>query len=67
MGVGRSTVFELLRSGQLASISVMRRRLIARVSIEKFINDRLHNCAATGSTPDAALREGTSSHAASPS
>jgi len=69
MGVSRTTLYTLLAAGELQSVSICRRRLIARVSLEQFINDRLalRDCAASGlRPPKAALGEGTVSDAASP-
>jgi excisionase family DNA binding protein len=37
LGVGRSTVFELMASGQLRSVKVGRRRLISEAAIVEFI------------------------------
>jgi excisionase family DNA binding protein len=37
LGVGRSTIFELIRSGQLGSVKVLRRRLIPESSCNQFI------------------------------
>ncbi|WP_406817394.1 helix-turn-helix domain-containing protein [Mycobacterium sp. M23085] len=46
LGVGRSTVFALMRNGTLRSVKVGRRRLIPEQSIVDFIN----NVTETGST-----------------
>jgi len=37
MSVGRTTVFSLLNSGELASITIGRRRLVPRAAIEDYI------------------------------
>jgi excisionase family DNA binding protein len=37
LGVGRTTVFELVRSGALPSLKIGRRRLVTRMSVENFI------------------------------
>jgi len=38
LGVGRSTVFALLASGQLRSVKVGRRRLVPEAAIVEFID-----------------------------
>jgi len=37
LGVGRTTAFSLVRSGQLKSFKIGRRRLVPRTAIEEFI------------------------------
>ena len=39
LGVGRSSIYELIASGRLASVSIGRRRLIAASEIERFAAD----------------------------
>jgi excisionase family DNA binding protein len=36
LGVGRSSIYELIASGRLASVAIGRRRLIAAAEIERF-------------------------------
>jgi excisionase family DNA binding protein len=38
LGVGRSTVFDLIGSGQLRSVKVGRRRLVSESALVEFIN-----------------------------
>lgn len=38
LGVGRSTVFELIRTGELHSVKIGRRRLIPETAITEYIN-----------------------------
>lgn len=42
LGVGRTTVFELIRTGKLASIKIGQRRLVTRADVESFV-ERLRN------------------------
>lgn len=37
LGVGRSTVFELIKTGELASVKIGRRRLVAESAIAEYI------------------------------
>lgn len=37
LGVGRSTVFELIASGELRSVKVGRRRLVSEAALTEFI------------------------------
>jgi excisionase family DNA binding protein len=39
LGIGRTTMFELIGSGDVKSLRLGRRRLIARKSLESFIDD----------------------------
>ena len=39
LGVGRSSIYELIASGKLASVAIGRRRLIAASEIERFAAD----------------------------
>jgi excisionase family DNA binding protein len=41
LGVGRSTVFGLLGSGELTSITIGRRRLVPQSAVDEFIAARL--------------------------
>jgi len=41
LGVGRTTLYALLASGQLGSVSIGRRRLIPDSELERFIADRI--------------------------
>lgn len=59
MGISRATVYELLASGELASLKIGARRLIACETIESFIARRLagsDESAATGTTAAASYR-----------
>jgi len=38
LGVGRSTVFELMAGGQLRSVKIGRRRMVSDRAISEFIN-----------------------------
>ena len=38
LGIGRTTMFELIGSGKVKSIRLGRRRLIARTSLESFVD-----------------------------
>ncbi|MBF6062489.1 helix-turn-helix domain-containing protein [Nocardia terpenica] len=38
LGVGRSTVFELIRTGELVSVKVGRRRLVSEQAIADYID-----------------------------
>ncbi len=38
LGIGRSTIYELVRSGQLATFKIGQRRLVTRVDLERFID-----------------------------
>jgi excisionase family DNA binding protein len=38
LGIGRSMVFELIKSGKLRSVKVGRRRLIPQAALEDFIH-----------------------------
>jgi len=40
LGVGRTTVYELIRSGELASIRIRRGRRVTRAAIEAYLADR---------------------------
>lgn len=40
-GVGRTTVFELIRTGQLRSVTVGRRRMVPQSQIDRFIAGQL--------------------------
>ena len=46
LGVGRSTVYELLASGELAAITIGRRRLVIAASLIEFIERRMTAAAA---------------------
>jgi excisionase family DNA binding protein len=37
LGISRTTVYQLLDSGRLASLTIGRRRLVSRVAIEAFL------------------------------
>ena len=37
LGIGRSTLYELISSGKLSAVSIGRRRLIAASEIEQFV------------------------------
>jgi excisionase family DNA binding protein len=39
LGIGRTTMFELIGSGDVKSVRLGRRRLIARKSLESFVDD----------------------------
>ncbi|MGH1488204.1 MAG: helix-turn-helix domain-containing protein [Acidimicrobiales bacterium] len=39
LGVGRTTVYELIREHQLLSIKIGQRRLVARTDLEAFVTD----------------------------
>ena len=39
LGIGRTTMFELIGSGDVKSVRLGRRRLIARKSLESFIDE----------------------------
>lgn len=39
LGLSRSVVYELIRSGELAHVSVGRRKLISRAAMAKFIEE----------------------------
>lgn len=39
LGIGRTTMFELISSGDVKSVRLGRRRLIARKSLESFIDE----------------------------
>ena len=55
LGVGRSTVFELIREQRLASIKVGKRRLIPTEELEAFIHRAMGEVPWTrASSPDAA-------------
>ncbi len=51
LGVGRSTLYELINTGQLRTVKVGRRRLVHRNAITEFAQ-RLDHAAAPGSTPN---------------
>ncbi len=40
LSIGRTLVFQLIRSGELASIKIGHRRLVTRPDLEAFINRR---------------------------
>lgn len=40
LGVGRTTVYELIRSGELPSIRIRRGRRVTRAAIEAYLADR---------------------------
>ncbi len=40
LGVCRSTVYNLMESGELASIRIGRRRLIERAELERFVAEK---------------------------
>ncbi len=40
LGIGRTTIYELVRSGQLATLKIGQRRLVTRVDLERFIDGR---------------------------
>lgn len=40
LGVGRSTVFELIRTGELAAIKIRRTRRVTRAALEAYLADR---------------------------
>lgn len=42
LGIGRSKTYQLLMSGELASIKIGSRRLVAVTSIASYIHDQLH-------------------------
>ena len=39
LNVGRSTVYDLIRSGRLRSIKIGRRRLVPRDALDAFLNE----------------------------
>lgn len=39
LGIGRSTVYEFLRTGRLPSLTIGRRRLIARTAVEELARE----------------------------
>lgn len=39
LSLGRTTIYELLRSGQLRSVKVGARRFIPRAALEEFVDD----------------------------
>ncbi|HLI00657.1 MAG TPA: helix-turn-helix domain-containing protein [Acidimicrobiales bacterium] len=49
LGLGRTTTFTLIKTGELPTITVGRRRLVPVDAVRKFVADRL-----AGSSPDAA-------------
>ncbi len=40
LGIGQTLAKELVRTGELRSIKVGRRRLVAKVDLESFVEDR---------------------------
>ena len=40
-GLGRTTIYELMRSGELRSINVGRARRIPRVELERWVSERM--------------------------
>ncbi len=40
LGIGRTTIYELVRSGQLATLKIGQRRLVTRVDLERLIDSR---------------------------
>lgn len=40
LSVGRSTVYELINAGDLPSFTIGSRRLIARIDVENYVDDR---------------------------
>lgn len=64
LSLSRSTVFDLLRRNELASVKVGARRLVAHTDLEAFIERRRRNESATGPRHPAALREDRSGAAA---
>ncbi len=40
LGVGQSTVYELIRAGELSSIKFRRVRLVTRAAIDAYLRDR---------------------------
>lgn len=41
LGVGRTSIYELMKSGDLRSVKIGARRLVLRASIESFVADLL--------------------------
>lgn len=46
LGIGRSTVYELMGSGQLKAIKIGQRTLIPESELQRFVAERLEQCAA---------------------
>ncbi len=46
IGVGRSKIFELMATGQIASVQIGRSRRIPRESLERYVRDLLAGSAA---------------------
>lgn len=54
LGVGRSTVFELMSSQRLRSVKIGRRRLVPQSAVDDFVADLLASEPAGGNRAEAA-------------